>query len=179
MTDDVVAGLRVGDCVLISGALIGARDAAHRRFAELIEEGKPLPFDPEGQVVYYAGPAPARPGAIMGPAAPTTALRMDAYTPALMAQGVKGTIGKGNRGPEVREALRKYRGVYFAGIGGASVLLSKRVTSVEVICYEDLGTEAVRRLMVVDFPVVVANDMYGGDIYEKARQEYARVLNTG
>ncbi|MBI2843151.1 MAG: fumarate hydratase C-terminal domain-containing protein [Armatimonadetes bacterium] len=176
LRDDDVLSLRAGDRVLISGQLIGARDAAHRRLVSLIEAGESLPFDPQGQVIYYAGPAPARPGSVMGPAAPTTALRMDAYAPALMAQGVKGMIGKGNRGPEVRAALQEYGCVYFAGIGGASVLLSKPVVSVETICYEDLGTEAIRRMTVEDFPVVVANDAHGRDIYESAREYYARVI---
>ena len=172
LTDEVIAGLRAGDRVLISGELITARDAAHRRFIELIRQGKPLPFDPQGRIVYYVGPAPARPGWLMGPAGPTTSERMDAFTPELLAQGLKGMVGKGNRSPEVREAIRKYRCVYLVPVAGTSVMLTKCVRSVETICYEDLETEAVRRLIVEEFPAIVANDMYGADLYEMARERY-------
>lgn len=174
LTDEVVADLRAGDRVLITGELLTARDAAHERLVKLIEAGEPLPFDPKGQIIYYVGPTPPRPGAIIGSAGPTTALRMDAYAPALMAAGIKGMIGKGNRGPEVRAALQKYHSVYFAAVGGAGALLAKRITSVEIVCYEELGTEAIRRLGVVDFPAVVVNDIYGADLYEQARAQYAQ-----
>lgn len=173
LTVDDVAGLRAGDLVLITGELITARDAAHKRLAHLIEQGKALPFDPEGQIIYYFGPAPTRPESVIGPGAPTTAERMDAYAPALMARGIKGMIGKGNRGPEVRSAIKKHRCVYFAAVAGASVILSKRIVSTETICYEDLQTESVRRLRVSEFPAIVVNDMYGADLYETARLLYA------
>jgi fumarate hydratase subunit beta len=174
LTEEVIADLRVGDPVLISGELYTARDAAHKRLAQLIAQGTPLPFEPQGQIIYYFGPAPARPGAVIGPGAPTTAERMDAFAPLLMKAGVKGMIGKGKRGPEVRAALKTYRCVYLVAAAGASVLLAKRVVAAETICYEDLGTEAIRRLTVEDFPVLVANDMHGADLYDMARSRYAR-----
>lgn len=177
LTEAVIATLRAGDRVLISGELITARDAAHRRFIELIRRGQPLPLDLQGRIVYYVGPAPTPPGKIMGSAGPTTSERMDAFTPDLLAMGLKGMVGKGNRSPEVREAIRKYLAIYLVPIAGTSVILSRRVRSVETICYEDLGTEAVRRLVVEDFPAVVVNDMYGGDLYEQARERYAREVN--
>lgn len=172
LTDDEVIGLRTGDRVLITGELITARDAAHKRLYALIQQGKPLPFDPKGQIIYYFGPSPTPPGAIIGSGGPTTAERMDAFTPALLELGIKGMIGKGGRSAEIREALKKYKSVYFITTSVASVLLSKRIVATENICWEDLGAEAVRKLKVEDFPAIVANDTYGTDIYEMAREKF-------
>ena len=172
LTDDVVAQLRAGDSVLISGTIYVARDAAHKRLAAALEAGQPLPFDLRGQIVYYMGPSPARPGRPIGSAGPTTSYRMDPYTPALLAAGLKGMIGKGNRSQVVREALQRYRAVYFAGVGGAAALIAQSVRAAEVIAYPELGAEAVRRLEVVDFPAIVINDAYGGDAYETGKAAY-------
>ncbi|HXG15105.1 MAG TPA: Fe-S-containing hydro-lyase [Calidithermus sp.] len=169
-----VETLRAGDRVRISGVIYTARDAAHARLAALIARGEPLPFDVRGQIIYYTGPSPARPGDIVGSIGPTTASRMDSYTPALLALGLKGTIGKGYRSPAVKEALRRHRAVYFGAIGGAGAVLSRHVKGLEVIAWEDLGTEAVRRLVVEGFPAIVINDCHGGDLYEEGRKVYAR-----
>jgi fumarate hydratase subunit beta len=174
LTDEVVLALRAGLPVLISGVLYTARDAAHRRMAETIAKGEELPFDVRGQVIYYVGPTPTPPGRIIGAAGPTTAGRMDRYTPMLLERGLKGMIGKGPRSAEVKEALVRYKAVYFGGMGGAGALLSECITSVELVAYEDLGTEAIRRLEVRDFPVIVVNDCYGGDAYAEARARWAR-----
>ena len=174
LSGEDVERLQAGDEVLISGVVLGARDAAHQRLFELIQAGQRLPVDLEGQVIYYVGPTPPRPGAVIGAAGPTTAGRMDPYTPALLARGLKGMIGKGTRAREVIEALRKYRGVYFAGIGGAAALLAKHIKAAEVIAYPDLATEAIRRLVLEDFPAIVANDCHGGDAYRDAREVYRR-----
>lgn len=171
--DDDVKKLKIGDRVLISGVLYSARDAAHRRLVELIKEGKPLPFDLTGQVIYYMGPSPAPPGRPIGAAGPTTSYRMDPYAPVLIAHGLKGMIGKGARNAEVKEAMKKYGAVYFAAIGGAGALMSQSILSAEVIAYPELGPEAIRRLEVKDFPVVVATDSYGGDLYEEGVRRYA------
>jgi len=172
LTEDVIADLRIGDRVLISGILYTARDAAHKRLVELIEQGKPLPIDLQGQVIYYVGPAPAKPGQVIGSAGPTTSYRMDPYTIPLLQLGLKGMIGKGNRSPEIRKACQEYKAVYFEAVGGAGALLAKRIVSVEIVAYEDLGPEAIRRLEVKDFPVIVANDIYGGDIFEEGVRKY-------
>ena len=174
LTEEVVVALRAGQEVLISGALYTARDAAHRRMAEAIARGEPLPFDVAGQVIYYVGPTPAPPGRIIGSAGPTTAGRMDACTPALLALGLKGTIGKGPRSEEVKAALRQHKAVYFGAIGGAGALLAQRVVSVELVAYEDLGTEAIRRLIVKDFPATVINDCHGGDAYAEAKARWRK-----
>ena len=174
LTDEVVFALRAGQPVLISGVLYTARDAAHARMAEAIERGEQLPFDVRGQIIYYVGPTPAPPGRIIGAAGPTTAGRMDKYTPMLLARGLKGMIGKGPRSAQVKEAIAKYKAVYFGGLGGAGALLSKRITAVELVAYEDLGTEAVRRLEVEDFPAIVINDCYGGDAYAEARAQWQK-----
>lgn len=165
-TEDVEA-LRAGDSVLLSGVVYTARDAAHARLAKLIEEGKPLPIDLAGQVIYYVGPTPAPPGRVIGSAGPTTAGRMDSFTPALLAAGLKGMIGKGLRSQEVIDAIVKHKAVYFAATGGAAALLAKRIVSCEVVAYEDLGCEAIHRLEVQDLPLVVINDCVGGDFYRK------------
>jgi len=164
--------LRAGDHVLLSGVIYTARDAAHRRMVAALEKGEPLPFDVRGQVVYYVGPTPARPGRVIGSAGPTTSMRLDPYTPALLKAGLKGIIGKGARGPAVREALKKHKAVYFLAVGGTGALLSQRIKKVDIIAYEDLGTEAVRRLEVEDFPVVVVNDLCGNDLLEARKAQY-------
>ncbi|NPV54387.1 MAG: Fe-S-containing hydro-lyase [Firmicutes bacterium] len=174
LDDADVVSLRSGDRVRIHGFIYTARDAAHARLIELIREGGPLPFSLEGQVIYYAGPAPARPGMAVGPCGPTTSYRMDAYAPALIEHGLRGMIGKGSRGEAVKEAMRRHRAVYFAAVGGAAALLSRRVRACELVAYEDLGPEAIYRLQVEDFPVVVINDIYGGDLYEAGLQHYRR-----
>ena len=164
--------LRAGDHVLLSGVIYTARDAAHRRMVAALEKGEPLPFDVRGQVIYYVGPTPARPGRVIGSAGPTTSMRLDPYTPALLKAGLKGIIGKGARGPAVREALKKHKAVYFLAVGGTGALLSQRIKKVDIIAYEDLGTEAVRRLEVEDFPVVVVNDLCGNDLLEARKAQY-------
>ena len=172
LTEETVAGLRAGDQVLITGTIYVARDAAHKRLAALLEEGKELPFDPRGQIIYYMGPSPARPGRVVGAAGPTTSGRIDPYTPALLRAGLKGMIGKGNRSPEVRRAIQEYRAVYFAAIGGAGALISRSITASEVVAYPELGAEALLRMQVEDFPAIVVNDIYGGDAYEEGKRTY-------
>ncbi len=172
LSEEAVLALRAGQAVLINGTVYTARDAAHRRMAEAIERGEELPFDIRGQVIYYVGPTPAPPGMIIGAAGPTTAGRMDRYVPVLLARGLKGMIGKGSRSAEVKEALKQYQAVYFSGLGGAGALLARRIRAVEMVAYEDLGTEAIRRLELEDFPAVVINDCYGGDAYLEARQRW-------
>ena len=172
LTDELVEKLRAGDKVEITGVIYVARDAAHKRFVEALSKGEPLPFDPKGQIIYYMGPSPAPPGKPIGSAGPTTAGRMDPYTIPMLEAGIKGMIGKGNRSPEVKEALKKYKAVYFAAIGGAAALIASRIKEAEVIAYKDLGAEAVRRLYVEDFPVIVVNDIYGGDAYEEGKAIY-------
>lgn len=172
LSDEVIARLRAGDNVRITGILYSGRDAAHKKLLDLIEKGDALPFDVRGQVIFYVGPTPARPGKPIGSAGPTTSLRMDVYTPKLHELGLKATIGKGARSPEVREALKKYGAVYLAVTGGVAALVSRSIKKVEIIAYPELGPEAIRRLEVVDFPAQVINDMYGGDIYEAGRRQY-------
>lgn len=174
LSDADVESLKAGDRVRISGVLYTGRDAAHARFLPLIENDKPLPFDARGQIIYYTGPSPARPGMVIGSVGPTTGSRMDKYAPALLALGLKGMMGKGSRSLEVREALKKYKGIYFGAVGGAGAVLSQFVKKVEVIAYEDLGTEAIRRLEVEGFPAIVVNDCHGGDLYQDGMKAYAR-----
>jgi fumarate hydratase subunit beta len=166
LTDDDVINLRTGDKVLINGIIYTARDAAHKRIVEAIDSGGKLPFDLNGQVIYYAGPSPAKPGSVIGSCGPTTSSRMDAYTPKLLQHGLKGMIGKGIRSKEVKEAIMMYKCVYFAAVGGVAALLSKTIVESEIIAYPDLEPESVRRLVVKDFPVIVAIDIYGKDIYK-------------
>jgi fumarate hydratase subunit beta len=161
-----VRALRAGDEVSVSGTIYTARDMAHKRLCEAIETGQELPFELEGAVIYFVGPTPARPGRAIGAAGPTTSSRMDAFSPKLIASGLKAMIGKGYRNEEVREALKKYGAVHLSAIGGAGALLSKHIVAAEVIAYEDLGTEAIRRLEVVDFPAVVAYDSAGDTVYK-------------
>jgi fumarate hydratase subunit beta len=169
-----VEPLRSGDVVRLYGVLYTARDAAHARMKEAIERGETLPFDPEGQVVYFTGPAPARPGSALGPAGPTTASRMDPYSPYLIERGLRGMVGKGARSEEVQRAMREHSCVYFGAVEGTAALLADRVKEARVVAYEDLGPEAVRRLVVEDFPVVVINDLHGGDLYREGRERWRR-----
>ena len=174
LTEESVADLRSGDKVLLTGTLYVARDAAHKRLVETLDKGEPLPFNIQGQTVYYMGPSPAPPGKVIGAAGPTTSTRMDPYAPRLMAAGLKGMIGKGPRSAEVKESIRTWKAVYLAPVGGAGALLSKCILSAEVVAYEDLGPEAVRKLEVKDFPVTVINDSYGGDLYIEGKKRYSR-----
>jgi fumarate hydratase subunit beta len=171
-TDEDVAQLRVGDQVKFTGTIYTARDAAHRRMVEALREGKPLPFDVRGQIIYYVGPTPPRPGRVIGSAGPTTAMRLDPFTPPLLEQGLKVIIGKGGRGPMVKQALQQHKAVYLFAIGGAGALLSKTIKSLDVIAYEDLGTESIKKLEVVDFPAIVCCDMYGGDLLLEGKEQY-------
>ncbi len=175
LTEQVIEELRAGDKVLLNGYIYTARDAAHKRMVEAISRGEMPPFDMKGQVIYYVGPTPPKPGQVIGSAGPTTAIRMDKYVEPLLKLGLKGMIGKGYRSPQVKELLKEYKAVYFAAVGGVAVLLAKSIKSSEVIAYEDLGTEAIRRLYVEDFPVIVANDIYGGDVFEEGRRKFARI----
>jgi fumarate hydratase subunit beta len=174
LSKEDVEKLKTGDVVRLNRTLYTARDAAHARMAEAIENGDPLPFDLEGQVVYFTGPAPARPGHALGPAGPTTASRMDPYSPLLTERGLRGMIGKGSRSEDVREAMREHGCVYFGAVEGTAALLARCVKEAEVVAYDDLGAEAVRRLVVEDFPVVVVNDLHGGDLYEEGRRKWRR-----
>ena len=174
LSDEDVEKLKSGDRVLISGIVYTGRDAAHKRLFDLLKAGKDLPFDLKGQIIYYVGPAPAKPGQVLGSAGPTTSYRMDAYAPALIEKGLKGMIGKGMRSEAVKEAMKKYKAVYFAATGGAGALLAKRVKKAEIVAYEDLGPEAIRRLEVEDLPVIVVNDMKGNDLYIEGRKGYRR-----
>ena len=168
--------LKAGDSVLLTGVIYTARDAAHKRLCELVEQGKELPMDAKDAVIYFVGPTPARPGEAIGSAGPTTSYRMDAYSPTMIEQGLTGMIGKGKRSPEVIAAMKEHGAVYFGAIGGAGALLSKCIKKAEVIAYEDLGAEAIRRLEVEDFPVVVIIDSEGNNLYETGRAEYLESL---
>jgi len=172
LTDETLKEFKAGDNVLLNGVMYVGRDAAHKRLVETLDQGKPLPFDIKGQTIYFMGPSPARPGQPIGAAGPTTSGRMDAYSPRLMAEGLNGMIGKGMRSQAVKDAIKKYKAIYFAAIGGAGALISKSIKKSEVIAYEELGAEAIRRLEVEDFPVTVVNDIYGGDLYEEGKAKY-------
>ena len=174
LTDEMVEQLHAGDKVSITGVIYVGRDAAHKRLVAALDAGEPLPFNPQGQIIYYMGPAPAKPGDPIGSAGPTTSYRMDPYAPRMMEVGLKGMIGKGNRSMPVRDAMQKYKAVYMGAIGGAGALIAKSIRKAEVIAYEDLGAEALRRLEVEDFPAIVVNDVYGGDAYEDGLKEYNR-----
>jgi fumarate hydratase subunit beta len=176
LSDEVIAELKAGDNVLLNGVIYVARDAAHKRLVETLNKGEKLPFDLKGQTVYYMGPSPAKPGQVIGAAGPTTSGRMDAYSPRLMEAGLKGMVGKGSRSKEVKEAMKKHKAVYCAAIGGAGALIAKSIKKSEVIAYEELGAEAIRRLEVEDFPVTVVNDIYGGDAYEEGKAKYKVAL---
>ena len=172
MSVDVARTLRAGDSCLISGVIYTARDAAHKRLCELLDAGKELPVDLSESIIYFVGPTPAKPGQAIGSAGPTTSYRMDAYSPALIAQGLTGMIGKGKRGPEVIAAMKEHGAVYFGAIGGCGALLSKCIKKAEIVAYEDLGAEAIRRLEVEDFPVIVVIDSCGNNLYETGRAAY-------
>jgi len=174
LTTEQVETLRAGDSVLLSGVVYTARDAAHARLVELLKRGEPLPIDLKGQVIYYVGPTPAKPGQVIGSAGPTTSGRMDSFTPALLEAGLAGMIGKGQRSQSVIDAIVKHKAVYLAATGGAAALLAKRVVSCEVVAYEDLGCEAIHRLEVRDLPLLVINDCHGGDFYRANQARYAR-----
>lgn len=172
LTEEKVKDLKAGDSVLLSGVIYTSRDAAHKRFVDLLEKGEKLPMDVKDSLIYYVGPTPAKPGMAIGSAGPTTSYRMDAYTPQLLDQGLRGMVGKGLRSKEVIESMKKNKAVYFAAIGGAAALMAKCVKSAEIVTYEDLGAEAVRRLEVEDLPLVVVIDSEGNNLYEMGKEAY-------
>ncbi len=174
LTAEDVEGLRAGERVLLSGPMLTGRDAANKRLVDLLDAGDPLPVEIEGETIYFVGPSPAKPDQVIGSCGPTTSYRMDPYSPQLIALGLRGMIGKGARGPDVVEAMKKHGAVYFTAVGGAGALIAQSVKSMEIVAYEDLGPEAIRRLVVEDFPVIVAQDAHGGNQYEKGINEYAR-----
>ena len=174
LTQEKLKGLKVGDNVLINGVIYTGRDAAHKKMVEALERGEELPFDMKDQIIYFVGPTPAKEGQVIGSAGPTTSGRMDAYSPKLIARGLTGMIGKGLRSPEVIEAMKKHGAVYFGAIGGAGALIAKRIVSAEIIAYPELGPEAVRRLVVKDFPVMVIIDHEGNNLYEIGKEQYRR-----
>ena len=179
LTGEDVAHLKIGDHVRINGTIYTARDAAHDRLIRALDTGAELPLDLHGQLIYYTGPTPARPGRVIGAMGPTTAMRMDPFTPRLLEAGLKATMGKGNRGPEVREALRQNKAVYFAAVGGAGAMLSQFIQRVEVIAYEDLGTESLKRVEVKDFPAVVMDDCEGRDLLDEGRAQWRDTATLG
>ncbi len=172
LTEELAKSLKAGDEVLLTGTIYTSRDAGHKRMCEMLERGEDLPFDPKDATIYYVGPTPAKPGQVIGSAGPTTSGRMDAYAPTMMSVGARGMIGKGARLPEVIDAMKKYSGVYFGAIGGAGALLAKCIKSAELIAFEDLGAEALRKLYVEDMPLVVIIDSEGTNLYEKGRESY-------
>ena len=172
MTREQARALKSGDSVLLSGVIYTARDAAHKRLCELVATGKELPLDVKDSIIYFVGPTPAKPGQVIGSAGPTTSYRMDAYSPTMIEQGQTGMIGKGKRSPEVIAAMKKHGAVYFGAIGGCGALLSKCIKKAEVIAYDDLGAEAIRRLEVEDFPVIVIIDSEGNNLYETGRAAF-------
>ena len=172
LTDETLQDLRTGDELLLTGVMYVGRDAAHKRLVEALDQGKALPVDLRGQTIYFMGPSPARPGRPIGAAGPTTSYRVDSYSPRLIAAGLKGMIGKGARSQAVKDAIKKYKAVYLGAIGGAGALISTSIKKAEVIAYEDLGAEALRRLEVEDFPATVINDIYGNDLYEEGKAKY-------
>jgi fumarate hydratase subunit beta len=174
LSEETIKDLRAGDDVLLTGTIYVGRDAAHKRMIEALDRGEKLPFDIKGQTIYFMGPTPARPGRPIGAAGPTTSGRMDSYSPRLIAEGLKGMIGKGMRSPAVIEAMKQHKAVYFGAIGGAGALASKSIKKAEVVAYEELGAEALRRLEVTDFPVTVVNDAHGGDLYQEGKAKYRR-----
>lgn len=178
-TDEDVAQLRAGDHVRFYGTIYTARDAAHRRMVEALRDSKPLPMDIKGQVIYYVGPSPARPGRVIGSAGPTTSMRLDPFTPALLEQGLKVIVGKGGRGSVVKKALQDNKAVYLLAIGGAGALLSGTIKSMEVIAYEDLGTESIKKLEVDGFPAIVCCDMYGGDLLLAGKEQFRDQATLG
>jgi len=173
LSDGDVENLRIGDKILLNGVLLTGRDAAHKRLFDLIKKGKDLPVGIKGQVIYYVGPTPAKPGKPIGSAGPTTSYRMDPYAPTLIELGLKGMIGKGNRSQEVIESMKKHKAVYFGATGGAGALIAKRIKKAKIVAYEDLGPEAIRILEVEDFPVTVVNDCNGNDLYREGIKKFA------
>jgi fumarate hydratase subunit beta len=174
LTDEAIRDLKAGDNVLLTGVMYVGRDAAHKRMVEALDKGQGLPFDVRGQTIYFMGPSPAKPGQVIGAAGPTTSGRMDAYSPRLMAEGLKGMIGKGLRSQEVKEAIKKHKAVYFAAIGGAGALISKAIKKSDTVAYEELGAEALLRLEVENFPATVVNDAHGGDLYQEGKAKYSK-----
>ncbi len=179
LTEGDVVQLKIGDHVRVSGTIYTARDAAHNRMIQTLNEGGELPFDIKGQLIYYVGPTPARPGRASGAFGPTTSMRMDPFTPPLLAKGLKACMGKGNRGPEVQQALKDYKAVYFMAVGGAAAMLSQFVKKIEVIAYEDLGTESLKRVEVEDFPAVVMDDCEGRDLLMEGRRQWRDMSKLG
>ncbi len=174
LTDEVVMKLKSGDKVLITGIIYTGRDSAHKRLSDLIDKGEKLPVDLNGQIIYFVGPTPARPGMAVGSAGPTTSERMDAYSPKLIKMGLKGMIGKGGRSKQVIDAMIEHKALYMAATGGAGALISKCIKSSEVVAYEDLGPEAIRKMEVVDFPAIIINDAFGNDLYMEGVKKYSR-----
>jgi len=174
LTDDKIKDLKIGDEVFLSGIVYTARDAAHQKLVDLLKDNKELPFDINGSVIYYVGPSPAQPGQAIGAAGPTTSYRMDSFVEDLLQQGMKGMIGKGSRSKEVIEGIKKHVAVYFGATGGAAALLSKSVTKAEVIAFEELGPEAIRKLEVKDMPLIVVNDCNGQDLYVEGRKKWQK-----
>lgn len=175
LTDENIEGLKIGDTVLITGEILTARDAAHKKMVEILDRGEKLPFDIKGQLVYYVGPSPTRPGQIIGSAGPTTSGRMNKYAPRILEVGSKGMIGKGEMGGGVPDALKKYKGAYFIVVGGAAALISRSITANELVAWEEMGAEAVRKYTVKDFPVIVAQDCHGGNMFVEGIKKYQRI----
>lgn len=174
LKEEDIKKFKIGDQVILNGVIYTGRDAAHKKLIELIKNGEKLPFDLEGQTIYYVGPSPAKPDKVIGSAGPTTSGRMDAYAPELIKLGLKGMIGKGSRSAAVKEAIKEYHSIYFAATGGAAALIAKKITKAEVVAYPELGPEAIYRLEVEDFPVTVVNDIYGGDLYQEGINKYGQ-----
>jgi fumarate hydratase subunit beta len=174
LTDEVVKDLKIGDDVLITGDIYTARDAAHKRMVELLDKGEKLPFDIKGNLIYYVGPSPSRPGKVIGSAGPTTSGRMNRYAPRILEAGSKGMIGKGVMGSAVQEALKKHTGVYFAAVGGAAALIAKSIVGNELVAWEELGAEAIRKYTVKDFPAIVVQDCHGGNLYQEGVKKYQK-----
>jgi len=175
LTDEDIEGLKIGDNVLITGEILTARDTAHKKMVEFLDKGEKLPFDIKGQLIYYVGPSPTRPGQVIGSAGPTTSGRMNKYAPRILEAGSKGMIGKGEMGGGVPDALKKYKGAYFIVVGGAAALISKSIVANELVAWEEMGAEAVRKYTVKDFPVIVAQDCYGGNMFVEGVKKYQRI----
>ena len=175
MTIKDAEGLKIGDNIFLTGVIYTARDAAHKRLVELLDKGEKLPFDPEGSIIYYVGPTPAPPGKPIGSAGPTTSYRMDTYAPRLIEVGMRASIGKGERNKDVVDSMKKHKAVYFAALGGAAALVAQSIKEADIIAFEDLGAEAIRRLEVIDFPCIVAQDCLGGNMYEEGIKKYRKI----